>query len=274
MNTPVAATAVLAGGRATRLGPLAARTPKAMLRVGGSPFIAWQVSGLLRAGLRPVVVLAGHLGDQLAAYFARPPWPELGVQVWQTAQAGTGADLVTASRRLAAPLVLACNGDTLLDLPIRRLLATHARSGLVATIALTHRMGVPNQGAYLISADGRVLHCAEGGDPLSDPPPPDAWRGSSAGMVVVDRAAIAGLDPARFGSLWRDLLPYLVRRGLVAAFDNGVRAFLDFGTPDRLAELHRHAGALEAIYGPLPNPAEPDRPGRAGRLPSPPSQAP
>lgn len=39
---------ILAGGLATRLGPLAAQTPKALLPIGGTPFIALQLGELSR----------------------------------------------------------------------------------------------------------------------------------------------------------------------------------------------------------------------------------
>lgn len=65
MTLPVA---ILAGGLATRLRPLTERIPKALLEVGGQPFIAHQLSYLRRQGIERVVLCVGHLADQVRAF--------------------------------------------------------------------------------------------------------------------------------------------------------------------------------------------------------------
>lgn len=62
------AVAVLAGGRATRLGPLCADVPKALLPVDGRPFVAHQLELLRRNGVDRVVMCVGHLGEQIETY--------------------------------------------------------------------------------------------------------------------------------------------------------------------------------------------------------------
>jgi len=57
--------AVLAGGLATRLGPVTQKLPKAMIDINGEPFIAHQLRLLQLRGIRRVVVCAGHLGGQI-----------------------------------------------------------------------------------------------------------------------------------------------------------------------------------------------------------------
>lgn len=57
--------AVLAGGLATRLGPIAAATPKALLEVAGRPFLDHQLELLGRRGVRRVVLCLGHRGEQV-----------------------------------------------------------------------------------------------------------------------------------------------------------------------------------------------------------------
>jgi D-sedoheptulose 7-phosphate isomerase len=60
--------ALLAGGLATRLRPLTDVIPKSLVAVNGEPFIAHQLRNLRHAGLQRVVILCGHLGEQIAAY--------------------------------------------------------------------------------------------------------------------------------------------------------------------------------------------------------------
>ena len=62
MTLPVA---ILAGGLATRLGPLVAGTPKALIDVAGRPFIEHQIRWLARSGVTRVVLCVGYLGEKI-----------------------------------------------------------------------------------------------------------------------------------------------------------------------------------------------------------------
>jgi N-acetyl-alpha-D-muramate 1-phosphate uridylyltransferase len=62
MSLPVA---ILAGGLATRLGPISERTPKSLVDVAGRPFAAHQIELLRRHGLCDIVFLVGHLGEMV-----------------------------------------------------------------------------------------------------------------------------------------------------------------------------------------------------------------
>lgn len=57
--------AILAGGLATRLRPLTEEIPKALIDIGGQPFIAHQLKLLKSRGLEKVVICAGFLGEMI-----------------------------------------------------------------------------------------------------------------------------------------------------------------------------------------------------------------
>jgi MurNAc alpha-1-phosphate uridylyltransferase len=59
--------AILSGGLATRLQPLTGKIPKALLRVAGKPFVAWQLEYLRTQGASRVVLCVGYLGEQIEA---------------------------------------------------------------------------------------------------------------------------------------------------------------------------------------------------------------
>ena len=59
--------AILAGGLATRLGPMTDRLPKALLSIAGQPFIFHQLRLLKDQGIDRVVLCVGHLGEQVEA---------------------------------------------------------------------------------------------------------------------------------------------------------------------------------------------------------------
>ena len=57
--------AILAGGLATRMRPVAERIPKALFEVAGKPFIEHQLALLRREGVEHVVLCVGFLGEKL-----------------------------------------------------------------------------------------------------------------------------------------------------------------------------------------------------------------
>ena len=67
--------AILAGGLATRLYPISALVPKALMSVAGRPFIFHQLELLKSQGIERVVLCVGHLGEQVRATVLRDPAP-------------------------------------------------------------------------------------------------------------------------------------------------------------------------------------------------------
>jgi NDP-sugar pyrophosphorylase family protein len=57
--------AILAGGLATRLGPLTEKVPKSLILIDGEPFVAHQLRLLQSRGIRRVILCVGHLGEQI-----------------------------------------------------------------------------------------------------------------------------------------------------------------------------------------------------------------
>jgi NDP-sugar pyrophosphorylase family protein len=60
--------AILAGGLATRLGPLTESVPKALVPICGEPFLAHQLRLLRRKGIERVVLCVGHRGAQIREF--------------------------------------------------------------------------------------------------------------------------------------------------------------------------------------------------------------
>ncbi len=57
--------AILAGGLATRLGTLAIKEPKSLLKVQGRTFIERQLEQIKRQGITDILICTGHLGRQI-----------------------------------------------------------------------------------------------------------------------------------------------------------------------------------------------------------------
>jgi mannose-1-phosphate guanylyltransferase len=143
---------VLAAGLGTRLRPLTDDRPKAMVEVGGRPLITYNLALLRRFGITDVVinlhwhgqVLRDALGDGSA----------LGLRIEYSPEdplLDTGGGIKHAEAMLAGEDFLVLNGDTIIDVPLDRLIQAHRNHKAVATLVLRHD---PEQSRYgLIDID-------------------------------------------------------------------------------------------------------------------------
>ncbi|CAB4872053.1 unannotated protein [freshwater metagenome] len=183
-NIPVA---ILCGGRGTRLQGAMAGIPKALVEIGGMP-IVWHVIHIYAGqGFREILLLTGHLGEQVEAFVASQRWPD-GVRVRCI---DTGTDTPTGGRiaRVAGELgggtCCVTYGDGVADIDLDALIAGHRSANLPATMTVVQpveRFGIAD-----VAADGRISGFRE--KPLSE-----HWV--NGGFLCFEPAAIAriGLD--------------------------------------------------------------------------------
>ena len=70
-------------------------------------------------------------------------------------------------------------------------------------------------------------------------------------MAILSRRLLSGFPKSEQPlSLEATLLPTLIARGEMTALDNGLRYFLDFGTPERLRRFRQDAPVIRRIYEP------------------------
>jgi D-glycero-D-manno-heptose 1,7-bisphosphate phosphatase len=235
-NATLRQAAILVGGLGTRLGALTAATPKPLLPVGGRPFLAWLLRELSRFGVEEAVLLTGHLAgrvrDALDGIAASLPKPVRLVLSEEPFPAGTGGALWHA-RGLLDDRFLLCNGDSLLDTNLARLLAAWAVDGpenahvvgrmLLRPVADAARFGV-------VETEGdRVVRFRE------RPEEPGAAV-INAGVYALDRAVLDLV--AERCSLERDVLPRLAAEGRLRC-TVGDGYFVDIGVPESLAQAER-----------------------------------
>ena len=230
---------ILAGGKAERLGDAASGKPKALVPVAGAPLAAYQVAQLVRAGVTRVVVSCALGYDKLFAALLSGRGAEI-VPVAEPEPLGRGGGLrFAAGSRVEKGPLYALNGDELLDVDLRALLAHHDKLGAAATIVvspLTSQFGVVD-----LEADDRVRAFREA-------PQLPYWV--SAGVYVLGEEALERL-PER-GDHETSTFPELAAEGRLGAFRNpGV--WLTVNTPKdlRRAEeyLSAHPGWLSADPG-------------------------
>ena len=127
---------ILAGGRAERLGDAAQGKPKALVDVAGRPLAEYQVRQLVQAGVERVIVsCAAGKEDEFAAALRGVGAEIVPVAEPEPLGRGGGLRFAAAARRQEGP-VYALNGDELLDVDLRGLLAHHRGVGAAATIVV------------------------------------------------------------------------------------------------------------------------------------------
>lgn len=225
---------ILVGGRGTRLGDLARDVPKPLVEIAaGRPFLDLLIAQLEAAGVRDILLLAGHLGTVARARYdgARVGAAQVSVFI-ESEPAGTAGALRLAQDRLADAFYL-LNGDSFFDFDPRRL-ADALRPDDRAAIALRRIDDPSRYGAVDLEGD-RIVRFREKQVDL---------KGSaliSGGVYAVRKAILADVGPPPC-SIESDVFPALAARGQLAgaAFEG---YFLDIGLPDTLAQARRELAA-------------------------------
>src|SRR5262245_63054327 len=60
--------AIIAGGKGSRLAPVAGDVPKVLIPIGGKPVLQHQLELAAAAGISDVTIFAGYLGDRIDAF--------------------------------------------------------------------------------------------------------------------------------------------------------------------------------------------------------------
>jgi len=149
------------------------------------------------------------------------------------------------------------NVDTILLVDnFDKLLKQHNETNALGTIVLTTKKGVPNEGAFYVDENGKVIFSREARN-QSSVKEPNNWtgfRGSSTGAIIFSTDFLKQYN-WRAGdgrlSIYKDLVPELIEMGGLYAYDNENNFFMDVGTPDKYKQIKRHPkifGAVGARY--------------------------
>jgi len=212
---------ILAAGRGERMRPLTLTRPKPLLEAGGAPLIVHHLRALAGAGFEDVVVNLSWLGVQIrealgdgSRHGLRIHYSEEGPEPLET-----GGGIFRALPLLGDGPFLVLNGDTWSDIPygdLRERLAARDLARLVLVQNPAH-----NENGDFVLESGRIVEAS--GERLTF---------SGVGLYRAElfegcRDGIFKLAP---------LLRAAARDGRVSGELHG-GAWLDIGTPERLAEL-------------------------------------
>ena len=227
--------AILAGGRATRLGSLTAERPKALMPVAGRPFVEHQLELLRQRGVRKVVLCIGHLGEQIVDHLG--DGSRFGLRVEYSFDGPELMGTAGALRRaeaLLGPRFWVLYGDSYLDFDYEaaaRAFEERPEPALMTVYKNEGRWDTSN----VVYRDGRVLVYDK-----RRPRPDMAYIDYGAGLL---RAAalgrVAADKPTDLGDLYHDL----ASEGLLAGYEVDSR-FYEIGSVDGWQETDRHLAQL------------------------------
>jgi NDP-sugar pyrophosphorylase family protein len=220
---------LLAGGKAERLGEAAGGRPKSLVPIAGIPLAEYAVARLVEGGVTRVIV-ACRAGDEDAFLEALAG---LGAEVKTVGEKeplgrGGGLRLAAAARQGAGP-VLALNGDELLDVDFRALVAEHEQSGAAATIVVAQ---VRSPFGIVQLEDDGTITC------FREAPLLEHWVNS--GVYVLGSEALA-LLPER-GDHEQSTFPELARERRLHAHRHG-GVWLTVNTPKDLRRANEYMEA-------------------------------
>jgi D-sedoheptulose 7-phosphate isomerase len=226
--------AILAGGRATRLGELARDTPKSLIEVAGKPFAAHQLELLKSRGVTDVVFCLGHLGERVQGVIG--DGSAFGIRVRYSCDGerllGTGGALRKAMPLLGEAFHV-LYGDSYLECDYQAVASAFKASGLDGLMTVVRNDDRWDR-SNIVLRDGRIVRY----DKANRTP---EMRHIDYGLGVLNARALARypVDHALdLVTVYQDL----IADGGLAACEVHAR-FYEIGGVEGLAETRQHLSA-------------------------------
>lgn len=239
---------ILIGGLGTRLRPLTLNKPKALMPVLNRPFLAYQLDMLKRAGVRHVMLSAGHhtrpwesairktAPKAMSLFFCYEPRP-----------LGTGGGIRHAYDELKRKgsvnrfPVLVFNGDILMELDVSKLIKFHVQKKSEGTIVLVKVDDASRYGLIKTFPDGLIRQFIE----------KPAFKVSrpfvNAGVYMLEPRLLEKIPPRKVVSIERDSFPDFVENH-VRMYGFPMKGYWnDIGTHSTYLAAHRDLLAKEKI---------------------------
>lgn len=132
---------IFAAGLGTRLYPLTADKPKALVEYQGRPLLDYVIQKVMAAGIRHIVVNVHHFPDMIINYIEQQHYDaRIDISDERDFLRDTGGGLKFAEHLLRdSDHILLHNVDILSDLDLRALMQAHLASDALATLAVRQR---------------------------------------------------------------------------------------------------------------------------------------
>lgn len=229
---------IVAGGRGTRLGALTDETPKALIPVGGKPFIGWLLEMLADRGFDEVVLLLGYRAEDIEAYCGDGHRWGLRVRSVVSDPSDETGRRVAGARELLDDSFLYMYCDNLWPMPFDDMCQLHLERGRAAMVTVYANDDDFTRSNVRIGDDDQVLVY----DATRSAP---GLRGVEIGYGIFPRSVLEFLDGSNV-AFQHAVLPPLIERGELSAFVTHHR-YYSIGTPERLPITERYVSGSPAV---------------------------
>jgi NDP-sugar pyrophosphorylase family protein len=226
---------LLAGGKGTRLRPLTIHTPKPIVPIFNRPFLHYQIDRLKQVPeIDEVILSLNYQPRRIEDVFGDGSDAGIRIRyVVEPSPLGTGGAVRYAGESLTESVVV-FNGDVLTQIDLGAVLRLHRERQAKATIVLTPVENPQAYGLVETEPDGSVRRFLE-------KPKPDeiTCNTINAGIYVLEPETFDRIPKDTSWSIERSYFPSLIERGetFVAYVYDGY--WIDIGTPEKYAQVHR-----------------------------------
>lgn len=225
---------VLVGGEGTRLRPLTYGTPKPMVPIMNVPFLERTLRRLTEAGIRDVILPAGHLPEAITEYFG--DGSRLGIKITYVIEEvplGTAGALKNVEEHIRGSFFV-LNGDVLTSLDLAAMMAVHVQKGGLGVLHLIKVRDPSAFGCVVHDSDGRITAFVE--KPPKGQEPTDEIN---AGTYLLEREVLDFIPPGRNVSIERETFPRLLSQGKPLFAFTTADYWIDLGRPEHYLTAHR-----------------------------------
>jgi mannose-1-phosphate guanylyltransferase len=234
---------ILCGGAGLRLRPVTGNGPKSMAQVAGSPFLEMPLRQLRRHGFQRVILAVGYAASAIQSHFGQS-FSGMDIEYSEeTSPLGTGGALSNAAPLVKSKNCLVMNGDSYTDVDLGRFAADHRESEADVSVVVVPVDDRGDVGSVVFDADRNVVQFAEKERSLFA-------QHLNAGIYILSRELLQGIQPGLTISLERELFPQWIREGRrVKGFVHSGKC-VDIGTPERFRTAQEALAGREVAVTP------------------------
>jgi len=234
MSNTLTTAVILAGGKGTRLAPVAKDTPKALVHIGGLSVVEHQIALLKQHGIRTVWLLLGHLGKEVQEFLEAK---DLGVELrykQEQEALGTAGALSQLQNEIKEDF-LVLSGDVMMNVDCTRFWNWHAEKNSIVSL-LVHPNDHPFDSDLVeVNTEGKVVSLLKRPHKKGE-----TFRNISiASLYICSPKIFSYIAKNGKSDFEKDLLPVLIKASQSIYAYKSPEYIKDMGTPERLEQVRK-----------------------------------
>jgi len=222
---------IMAGGKGTRVSSIANDIPKPMIPICGKPILEHQIECLKKNGLTEIILVIGHLGQNIMDYFGDGSRFRCNISYYTEAEPLGTAGALFKLENLSDDFIL-LNGDIIFDIDFSRMISFHREKNAYVSLAV-HPNSHPFDSAVIFSnSNNQVTRWLNKEDDRS-------WYKNqvNAGIHIISADFLKSCPYLKEKvDLDRDILKPSISDGKIFAYPTP-EYIKDMGTPERYAQV-------------------------------------